>query len=105
MPLTDSAIRNLRSSNRVTKHSDGAGLHLRISPVGSKLWRMNYRFHGKQKTLAFGAYPAVTLADARRKRDEAKASIAKGIDPSDVVREQKQRIRYFLKVTRVLFQE
>ncbi|MEL7229756.1 MAG: integrase arm-type DNA-binding domain-containing protein, partial [Pseudomonadota bacterium] len=69
--------------------SDGGGLYLQITPTGSKLWRMAYRYSGNQKTLSFGKFPAVGLADARQKRDEAKAQIAAGIDPSDVVREAK----------------
>ena len=93
MPLTDTAIRNLKPSAKVTKHSDGAGLHLRLTPNGSKLWRLAYRFDGKQKMLSFGAYPAVTLSDARRKREDAKIALAKGIDPSDIARQEKQQSR------------
>lgn len=82
MPLTDTQIKALKSSARPTKHSDGGGLHLLITPQGSKLWRLAYRFDGKQKTLAFGSYPAVPLANARQKRDAAKNLLASGIDPS-----------------------
>ena len=89
MPLTDTAIKNLKPSDKVTKHSDSGGLHLLCKPNGSKLWRMAYRFNGKQKTLAFGTYPAVTLAQARRRRDNAKAQIAADIDPSNVIRQEK----------------
>lgn len=93
MPLTDTAIKNFKPLAKVTKHSDSAGLHLRLTPNGSKLWRMAYRFDGKQKLLSFGSYPAVSLSDARRKREDAKAMLARGIDPSDVVRQQKQQSR------------
>jgi integrase len=82
MPLTDTRIRSLKATPNPTKHSDGGGLHLLISPQGSKLWRLAYRFGGKQKTLALGIYPTVTLSDARQKRDGAKRLLASGIDPS-----------------------
>ena len=55
---------------------------LLVQPTGSKLWRLAYRFAGKQKTLALGVYPAVPLSEARSRRDEAKRLLAKGIDPS-----------------------
>ena len=82
MALTDTAVNALKAPLKPTKHSDGAGLHILVNPTDSKLWRMAYRYGGKQKLLAFGAYPAVSLADARRKRDEAKALLAKGTDPA-----------------------
>lgn len=82
MALTDTALRALKPTDRPTKHSDAGGLHVLLTPQGSKLWRLSYRFDGKQKTMALGAYPAVSLADARRLRDDAKALLAKAIDPS-----------------------
>lgn len=82
MKLTDTFLRGLKATDKVQKHSDGGGLYLHISPIGGKLWRMGYRFEGKQKTLSFGAYPAVSLKDARQKREEAKELLAKGIDPA-----------------------
>ena len=63
MALSDTNIRNIKPGAKVQKLSDGGGLHLHISPSGGKLWRMAYRFNGKQKTLSFGAYPAVSLKD------------------------------------------
>ena len=81
MKLTDTFLRSLKATGTVQKHSDGGGLHLYVSPTGGKLWRMGYRFEGKQKTLSFGAYPALSLKDARQKREEAKELLAKGIDP------------------------
>jgi integrase len=89
MPLTDTLIRALKPAPRPTKHSDGGGLHLLVSPNGSKLWRLAYRWDGKQKTLALGAYPIVSLADARQKRDSAKRLLASGVDPSHHARMQK----------------
>ena len=82
MSLTDTAIRSLKPSEKPRKLADGEGLYLLINPNGSKLWRMKYRFGGREKTLSFGAYPATTLKDARKLRDEAKASLAKAVDPS-----------------------
>lgn len=82
MPLTDTQIKALRPARCPAKHSDGGGLHLLISTAGGKLWRLSYRHDGKQKTLALGAYPVVSLSDARAKRDGAKKLLATGIDPS-----------------------
>lgn len=82
MALTDTALKALKPTEKPTKHSDGGGLHVLLSPQGSKLWRLSYRFDGKQQTMALGSYPAVTLADARRQRENAKALLAKGINPS-----------------------
>jgi hypothetical protein len=82
MPLKDISVRNAKASSRPRKLSDGGGLHVLIQPTGSKLWRLAYRFAGKQKTLALGAYPIVSLEEARRHRDEAKRLLARSIDPS-----------------------
>jgi integrase len=82
MPLKDVAVRNAKPSAKPRKLSDGSGLHILIQPKGSKLWRLAYRFAGKQKTLALGVYPIVSLEEARRRRDEAKKLLARFIDPS-----------------------
>ena len=82
MPLKDVAVRNAKPAPRPRKLSDGGGLHVLIQPTGSKLWRLAYRFAGKQKTLAIGVYPTVSLEEARRHRDEAKKLLARSIDPS-----------------------
>ena len=82
MPLTDRKIKVLRPSAKATKYSDGGGLHLLITPQGSKLWRQAYRFGGKQKTLALGSYPLTSLSEARHKSDEAKKCLTEGIDPA-----------------------
>jgi integrase len=81
LPLTDIAIRKLKPKERPVKLSDGGGLHLLLTPSDSRLWRMQYRFGGKQKMLTFGSYPDVSLAAARTKRDEAKKLLAQGQDP------------------------
>ena len=80
--LKDVAVRNAKPSARPKKLSDGGGLHVLIQPTGGKLWRLAYRFAGKQKTLALGVYPAVSLEEARKRRDEAKMLLARSIDPS-----------------------
>jgi hypothetical protein len=68
---------------RLKKISDGGGLYLEITPTGDKkYWRLQYRFAGKEKRLAIGVYPFVGLADARKKRDEAKKMLSDGFDPS-----------------------
>ncbi|MDR2161689.1 MAG: Arm DNA-binding domain-containing protein, partial [Desulfovibrio sp.] len=81
MKLTDTFLRSVKTTGKVQKHSDGGGLYLHVPPAGGKLWRMAYRFDGKQKTLSLGAYPHVSLKIARQKREEAKEMLAKGIDP------------------------
>lgn len=86
MPLNDRQLRALSARERPYKLADGGGLLIRVTPNGSKLWRLAYRFAGKQKELALGAYPAVGLADAREKRREAKESLARGLDPAEVAR-------------------
>ncbi|MFZ2076694.1 MAG: Arm DNA-binding domain-containing protein [Xanthobacteraceae bacterium] len=80
--LKDAAVRNAKPTAKPKKLSDGGGLHVLIQPIGSKLWRLAYRFAGKQKTLALGVYPIVSLEEARRRRDEAKKLLARSIDPS-----------------------
>ncbi|MDR1242696.1 MAG: integrase arm-type DNA-binding domain-containing protein, partial [Deltaproteobacteria bacterium] len=81
MKLTDTFLRGLKANGKIQKHSDGNGLYLHVSSAGGMLWRMGYRFSGKQKLLSFGAYPAVSLKTARNRRQEAKEQLAAGIDP------------------------
>jgi integrase len=83
MTLTDTAIRNLKPQQKLYKKSDSGGLQLHVMPAGSRLWHLAYRFGGRQKTLALGPYPVVTLAMAREARDEAKRLLAQGVDPSE----------------------
>ena len=83
MALTDIKVRTTKPSDKPFKLTDGQGMHLLINPNGSKYWRLQYRFGGKQKVLALGVYPMVSLSEARRKRDEAKKLVSDGIDPSE----------------------
>ncbi|NMM86425.1 integrase [Rhodococcus sp. SRB_17] len=91
MALTDTFVKNVKPTGSATgeKHTDGQGLYLHVKGVG-KYWRMSYRFTGKQKTLALGVYPAVSLAKARARRDKARELLADGIDPSTAKREEKR---------------
>lgn len=86
--LTDTTVRQSKPKDKPYKLTDGGGLYLLINTTG-KYWRLNYRFAGKQKTLALGVYPAVSLIDARQKRDQARSQLAKDIDPSESRKEQK----------------
>lgn len=92
MALTDATIRNAKPDERAYKLADGGGLYLLVNPNGSRLWRLKYRFAGSEKLLALGAYPAVTLAKARTKRDEAKGLLADGIDPNEAKKEIQREI-------------
>lgn len=83
MPLTDTAIRKAKSAEKPIRLFDGGGLYLEVSPAGSKMWRVKYRFGGKEKRLALGIYPDVSLASARQKRDAARKILADGADPGE----------------------
>jgi len=90
MRLTDTFIRRIKHTGRPAgdKHADGGGLFLFVNAAG-RYWRFRYRFAGKEKLMALGAYPAVSLAQARERRDEAKKQLARGIDPSAAKRAAK----------------
>ncbi|WP_244561723.1 Arm DNA-binding domain-containing protein [Mesorhizobium australicum] len=75
-------MHSLKSESTARKVSDGSGLRVLITPQGSRLWRLAYRYGGKQMLLALGAYPAVSLSDALERRAQAKRLLAGGIDPS-----------------------
>ena len=83
MGLTAVAIKSAKGRDKQYKLTDSDGLHLLVLPSGNRYWRMNYRYQGKYKTLAFGVWPEVGLAGARDKRDEARRTLAKGIDPAE----------------------
>ncbi|MFZ2949600.1 MAG: integrase arm-type DNA-binding domain-containing protein [Desulfuromonadaceae bacterium] len=89
-PLSDIQVKNAKPKEADYKLSDGYGLHLFVTPTGGKLWRLQYRFDGKQKLLSFGAYPALTLADARQRREDAKKLLANGVDPGEMKKSLKQ---------------
>lgn len=90
MPLTDTAIRNARPQDKAYKLTDGSGMFLYVHPAGGKYWRMKYHFAGKEKLLALGVYPDVSLAVARDRRAEARKILTAGNDPSQVKQETKR---------------
>lgn len=83
MALTDVKVRNAKPTDKPVKLTDGNGMHLLVQPSGSKYWRLQYRFSGKQKMLALGVYPEVSLSEARRRREEARQLIANNVDPGE----------------------
>ena len=93
MALTDVAIRNAKPGAKATKLADGGGMFLLITPAGGKLWRLKYRVDGREKLLAIGIYPEISLGEARRRREEARELIALGKDPSREKQREKVRAR------------
>ena len=81
MKLTNLSIQSAKLKDKPYSLTDGAGLYLLVRKSG-KYWRYNYRFMGKQKTLALGVYPAVSLKDVRRLHQEAHNQVSDGIDPA-----------------------
>jgi len=80
--LTDTKIKSLKAKSKPYKVGDANGLFIYVTPAGGKRWRQKYRFNGKEKLLTHGEYPFVSLRDARKLRDEARAILSKGKDPS-----------------------
>jgi len=87
--LTATAVKQAKPKTKAYSLSDGGWLYLFVKPNGTKAWRFNYRFHGKQKTLAIGVYPAISLKAARKKHEEARDNLANGIDPNSAKQAQK----------------
>jgi integrase len=93
MPLTDTAIRNIKPKAKPQKLFDGGGLFLLVTLAGQRYWRLKYRVAGKEKLLALGVYPDVSLAAARKKRDEAREALAAGTDPGEAKKADKRVAR------------
>ncbi len=89
MKLKDIQCKQAKATDKIQRMADGGGLYLEVTKTGSKLWRMKYRFGGKEKRLSFGKYPLIDLKTARTKRDEAKLLLSHGIDPAIAKREEK----------------
>lgn len=83
-------VRNTKSEGKPYKLSDGEGLFLLIHPSSAKYRRFRYFFAGKEKLLAIGVYPQISLGNARQKRAEARSAIAQGIDPGEIKKQEKQ---------------
>lgn len=98
--LSPKQIENAKPQNTDYKLSDGGSLYLLIKKTGGKYWRMNYRFAGKQATLALGVYPDVPLATARKRRDEARQVLADGKDPRELKKLKAMRqLHHHLKLS------
>jgi integrase len=93
MVLTDTHIRNAKPKPKSYKLSDGGGMYLLVKPDGARYWRLDYRFASKRRTLALGVYPTTTLSKARARREEARALLAEGTDPSVVKKANKRAAR------------
>lgn len=91
MKLTEIKCKNAKPLEKAKKLADGGGMYLEIMPNGSKYWRMKYRHLGKEKRLAFGVYPEVSLKEAREKRDKARKLIAENKDPSYIKKQKKNQ--------------
>jgi integrase len=83
LPLSDAQVSKSKPADKEYKLFDGAGLFLQVTPSGGKLWRFKYRFDGKQKLLALGQYPEIPLAQARKRREDARTLLANGKDPGE----------------------
>jgi integrase len=93
MPLTDVRVRNAKPTSKPIKLSDGGGMYLLVKPDGARYWRLDYRFAGKRRTLALGIYPIVSLSNARSRRDDARALLAKDIDPGIAKKASKRKAK------------
>ena len=89
MPLTENAVKHAEPKEKDYKLAHEKGLFLLVTRAGGKLWRLAYRFEGKQKLLALGQWPEINLEEARERRDSARKLLAHGIDPSEARKEEK----------------
>jgi integrase len=88
VPLNDTKVRMTKPAEKPQKFFDGGGLFLLVTPTGGKLWRLKYRFGGSERLLCIGTYPETSLAEARQRRDQASALLAKGVDPRETKKAQ-----------------
>ena len=98
MALTELEIKKAKPETKAYKLTDGGGLFLLVHTNGGKYWRLRYRVGGKEKLLAIGVYPDVTLSEARERREQARKLLANGADPSAVKQEAKQASNRALQV-------
>ena len=104
-PLSDVQVKNARSKEKDYKLQDGCGLYLLVTRSGGKLCRLDYRHEDKRNTMALGAYPAVSLADTRKRRDEAKKLLANGIDPVEDRKAAKETQKTALRTFEIVARE
>lgn len=90
LPLTDAQVSKAKPADKAYKLFDGGGLFLQVTPSGGKLWRFKYRFNNKHKLLALGQYPEISLANARKRREEARTQLAHGQDPGEAKKAAKK---------------
>ena len=90
MALSDAKIRNAKPQFKPYKISDGEGMFLLIAPSGSKYWRFKYNYAGKEKLLAIGVYPEISLSEARERRTQARKVLAAGSDPGEAKKQAKR---------------
>ena len=90
--LTDAQVRKIKPLDKKKRYSDEKGLYLEVTPAGGKFWRLKYRFNGRESTLTIGSYPEISLAQARRSRDEARIQLYQNIDPNAVKNQRLQKI-------------
>lgn len=98
MALTELEVKKTKPTDKHKKLFDGGGMYLMVHKNGSKYWRMDYRFNGKQKTLSLGVYPDVSLANARERREQARKLLANGGDPSAIKQAAKQAQQKTLQI-------
>ncbi|MBR7680906.1 MULTISPECIES: tyrosine-type recombinase/integrase [Acinetobacter] len=89
--LTDAQVRKIKSLDKKKRYSDEKGLYLEVTPSGGRFWRLKYRFNGRESTLTIGSYPEISLAQARRTRDEARIQLYKNIDPNAIKNDRLQQ--------------
>lgn len=91
MALTDPAVKNAKPQEKIYRLTDEKGLYLEVHPSGARYWRHKYRFAGKEKRLAYGVYPEISLKEARNARDDSRRLLREGIDPAKLKRTRKAR--------------
>lgn len=90
--LTDAQVRKIKPLDKKKRYSDEKGLYLEVTPSGGRFWRLKYRFNGRESTLTIGSYPEISLAQARRTRDEARIQLYNNIDPNAVKNQRLQQM-------------
>ncbi len=88
VPLSEAKVRTAKPRKSPQKFFDGGGLFLLVTPSGGKLWNLKYRFNGKERKLSLGSYPEISLAEARQRKEEARALLANEVDPGEIKKAQ-----------------